>query len=83
MKSNQCLFTYRLLLITFEHNSDEDNTRFIVEVTKYLVDFKRKLYEQLEQNIENIEKVLPLLHVLINLFTYHKFNDKERMKALA
>ena len=27
--------------------------------------------------------MLPLYHVLIQLFTYHKFSDKEKMRALA
>jgi hypothetical protein len=67
----------------FKQNSDEDNNRFIIEVAKDLVEYKEKLYEQLEQNGESIEKVLPMYHVLLHLFTYFKFTDKNAMKALA
>ena len=52
LKSNKALYTYRLILSSIEHNSDEDNTRFIIEVTKILIEFKKKLYEWLELNLE-------------------------------
>lgn len=83
IKSNKALFTYRLLMKTFERNSEDENNRLIIEVKEYLVGYKKKLYEELEQNGERIEKVLPLFHMLIHLFTYNKCSDKEKMKELA
>lgn len=84
LKSNKALFTYRLILSTFEHNTDEDNTRFISEVTKILVEFKKKLYEWLELNIEHVEKVLPLFHVLLTILATHaKFSDRDKLRVLA
>jgi hypothetical protein len=84
LKSNKALYTYRLILSTIEHNSDEDNTRFIIEVTKILIEFKKKLYEWLELNIEQIEKVLPLFHVLLTIMATHaKFSDRDKLRILA
>lgn len=67
----------------FEYNSEEDNNRFIHRVIDYLADYKKKLYEHLEINGEQIEKVLPCFTILTQLFTYCKFSDKDRMKSLA
>ena len=83
LKSNSCMYTYRLLLTNFEYNSEEDNNRFISKVIELLAEFKKKLFEQMEDEIENIEKILPTFHVLIYAFTYLQFSDKEKMKALA
>lgn len=81
LKSNKALFTYRLLLKNFQHNTEEDNSRFIHDVTKYIIEFKKKLFEQLDgAGGESIEKILPMFHALIYLFTHHKFNDREKMK---
>lgn len=84
LKSNKALFTYRLILSTFEHNTDDDNTRFIGEVTKILIEFKKKLYEWLELNLEHVEKVLPLFHVLLTILATHaKFSDRDKLRVLA
>lgn len=42
--------------------------------------FKKKLYEELESNAEKIEKVLPIFHIMIHLFTFFKFTDKEAIR---
>ena len=52
------------------------------EVAKELVEYKKRLYEQLELNVEKIDKVLPMFHVLIHLFTFFKFTDREVLKTL-
>lgn len=36
-----------------------------------------------EQGNQTLEKILPLFHVLIYIFSYFKFTDKEKMKLLA
>ena len=57
----------------FQHNCEEENNRFIHDVIGEIQTFKRKLYEELESNAEKIEKVLPIFHVMIHLFTFFKF----------
>ena len=77
------MYTYRLLMKAFHHNCEEENNRFIHDVIAEIQTFKRKLYEELESNAEKIEKVLPIFHVMIHLFTFFKFTDREAIKALA
>jgi hypothetical protein len=48
-----------------------------------LSEFKKKLFEQMEDEIEAIEKVLPIFHILIYAFTHLSFSDREKMRALA
>jgi len=67
----------------FQSNSEEENNAFIKEVIKELQKYKQRLYEQLELKNEKIEKVLPMFHLLIHLFTYHKFSDRELLRILA
>ena len=67
----------------FQANSEEENNAFIKEVIKELQKYKQRLYEQLELNNEKIEKVLPMFHLLIHLFTYYKFSDRELLRILA
>jgi hypothetical protein len=83
LKNSNALFSYHLLMRIFNSNSEEDNNRFISKVIDFLAEFKRNLYEHMEEGVEQIEKILPLFHVLIYLFTYYKFTDKEKMKNLA
>ncbi len=46
LKSTKAMFAYRLLMRAFQHNdTGEDNNRFIQEVTKEIIEYKRKLYE--------------------------------------
>ncbi len=45
--------------------------------------FKKRLYEELEQKAEKIEKVLPMFHVLIQLFTFFKVTDRKAVELLA
>lgn len=76
------MYTYRLLMKAFQHNtqSEEDNNRFIYDVIAEIQSFKKKLYEELESNAEKIEKVLPIFHVMIHLFTFFKFTEKEAIR---
>ena len=83
IKSNRSMYTFRLLMRAFNHNSEEENNRFLYEVISEIQNFKKKLYEELESKAEKIEKVLPIFHVLIQLFTFFKFTDREAMKKLA
>ena len=83
LKSNKTLYTYRLLMRAFRHNCDEENNRFINDVISELQSFKKRLYEELESQAEKIEKVLPIFHVMIHLFTFFKFTDREAVRQLA
>lgn len=83
IKSNKGMYTYRLLMKAFQHNCEDENNRFIHDVIGEIKTFKKKLYEELESNAEKIEKVLPIFHVMIHLFTFFKFTDTEAIKALA
>ena len=67
----------------FQTNSEEENNAFIKEVIKELQKYKQRLYEQLELKNEKIEKVLPMFHLLIHLFTFYKFSDRELLRNLA
>ena len=66
-----------------QHNSEEENNRFIHEVIAEIKTFKQKLYEELESRGEKIEKVLPIFHALIHMFTFFKFTDRKAMEQLA
>lgn len=69
---------------TFEQNTEDDNNRFLGEITAFLVKYKASLYEKLEsKGFSSIEKVLPLFHVLVHMFTYFRFSDREKLKSLA
>ena len=66
-----------------QNNSDDENNKFIHEIIKDLENFKHGLFVDMELNVEMIEKVLPMYHILIHIFTYIKFTDKEALKKLA
>lgn len=65
---------------TFENKKPEENNRFLSKIIDLIVDFKKKLFEQMEDEVESIEKILPLFHLLIYVFTYYKFSDKDKMR---
>lgn len=83
LKSNASLYTYRLLLTILEHMSEDDNNRFLTKVIDYLSEYKKKLFESMEDDIESIQKILPMFHILKYALSYIPFSDKERMRALA
>ncbi|CDW82225.1 UNKNOWN [Stylonychia lemnae] len=83
LKSNATLFTYRYILTIFDYMTEEENNRFISKVIEYLAEYKIKLFEQMEDEIELCQKILPMFHILKYAFSHLQFTDKDKMKALA
>ena len=63
--------------------TEEEHNRFIGKVIEYLADYKKKLYEQMEEEIELCQKILPMFHILKYAFSHLQFTDKDKMRALA
>eukprot|EP00347_Sterkiella_histriomuscorum_P023566 403334151 len=83
LKSNSALHAYRLILTIFDYSTEEDNNRFIGKVIEYLQEYKKKLYESMEDDIETIHKVLPMFLIIKYAVSYLPFSDKDRLKQLA
>jgi hypothetical protein len=68
---------------TLSNNNEEVNNSLLKKLTIYLTEFKKKLFENMEDDGEKIEKILPLFHIILNAFTCFKFTNREYMEKLA
>ena len=83
LKNTKSVFSYQLILKIFAQNTEEENNRFLASVINYIKTYKKNLYEKMEEGIESEVKLLPMFHILIYLFTYFNFSDKDLMRTLA
>jgi len=64
--------------------NEDEKSRFLEEVLKWITSIKKQLFEQMEDTSPHLVNEVPIAyHLLVYIFTYYKFLDKKQMKLIA